>query len=319
LGLLNLLEIRGFTQDKDEEIWIGLLNQAFSDYHDRRPLTLDDMMNMEKSPNFDATGMLIAEFDGKPVGCVNAYVDKERREKKGFIQSLGVIPDFRRRGIGRELLKKAIGSLMERGMEYAEITIEENRVVCKKLVESMGFTPIRIFSMMAIDLTQSLSNIGENKRASMRTLNKDSLEDVGLFNRLHNEAFREHFNYRPFTLEETRFWVQQNPWLDISKYFLSYLRSELVGFVGVGIDTKYNEHRNKRRGWVMTIGVLKPHRLKGIGTALMLHGLQYLRSQGMDEAALWVDDENPTKAMKLYEKVGFQVTKKNLTYLKKLT
>jgi len=68
----------------------------------------------------------------------------------------------------------------------------------------------------------------------------------------------------------------------------------------------------------MTIGVLKPFRRRGIGTALMLQALKFLKSKVMEEAELGVDDSNPTKAMELYKKIGFKVIKKNLTYLKKI-
>jgi len=38
----------------------------------------------------------------------------------------------------------------------------------------------------------------------------------------------------------------------------------------------------------------------------------------MIEAMLGVDDQNPTKAIKLYEKVGFEATRKDVAYLKTL-
>lgn len=40
----------------------------------------------------------------------------------------------------------------------------------------------------------------------------------------------------------------------------------------------------------------------------MLHAMRFLKSLEMEEAALRVDDLNPTKAIRLYQKVGF-VTK----------
>jgi ribosomal protein S18 acetylase RimI-like enzyme len=171
---------------------------------------------------------------------------------------------------------------------------------------------------MAFDLTQIPLMLDMHKGVSIRTLDKKSLKDIRLFNSLHNESFKEHFDFRPSTLEEARFWIQHNSWVDVSEYFIADLSSLPVGFVGVGIDTKCNEYRNRLRGWVFTIGVLKPHRLKGVGTALMLHGIKHLKLEGMEEAALWVDDQNPTKAIKLYEKIGFKVIKKSLCYLRKL-
>lgn len=42
----------------------------------------------------------------------------------------------------------------------------------------------------------------------------------------------------------------------------------------------------------------------------MLQGLETFKAKGMTKARLDVDDLNPTKAIKLYEKVGFKVMKK---------
>ena len=71
-------------------------------------------------------------------------------------------------------------------------------------------------------------------------------------------------------------------------------------------------------GWINDIGVLKPFRRRGIGTALMLRGLHELKKRGLEKALLYVDDENPTKAKNLYEKVGFKVVKKTQIYQRKL-
>jgi hypothetical protein len=42
----------------------------------------------------------------------------------------------------------------------------------------------------------------------------------------------------------------------------------------------------------------------------MLHGLETLKAKGMTRAMLGVDDQNPSRANRLYEKVGFRVKKK---------
>lgn len=43
----------------------------------------------------------------------------------------------------------------------------------------------------------------------------------------------------------------------------------------------------------------------------MLHLMQSLKATGMEEALLYVDDMNPTNAIKLYEKLGFKVMRKS--------
>jgi mycothiol synthase len=313
-----MLTIRSFIQGKDEEIWLKIYNAAYKEYDDFRPSTMEDMEKAEKSPNFDATGRFIAEWNGEPVGCVNAYVDKRREEKKGFIRRLAVIPEFRRRGIGKTLVEKAFESLRERGMKCVESWTEKDRVACKSLFESMEFQLIRIFSRMRSPLETIPSNIGEHKEVKIRAMQMNT-NDIKLLNWLENETFKDHFDFRPETFEETKYFVETRPWCDIAEYFFAYLNGKPVGHVGAGIDTKFIKYKGIRRGWIMTIGVLKPLRKQGIGTVLMLHALKLLKSKGMKEAELGVDDSNPTKAIELYKKVGFNVVKKDLTYLKTIS
>lgn len=91
-----------------------------------------------------------------------------------------------------------------------------------------------------------------------------------------------------------------------------------MGYVGTGIDKKFIEEKGIKRGWVWEIGVLKLVRKKGIGTQLILTAMNFLKSKGMNEAMLGVDDTNPTKAIELYKKVGFKIVKKEFTYLKNI-
>jgi len=312
-----MLKIRKFVKGKDEEIWIRIWNEAFKEFEDERAMTMEDMTLRENDPRFSAEGMFIAEWKGEPVGLVNAYVDKNREEKKGFIRDLGVIPNFRRRGIGRKLVETAIESLKERGMEKVEVWATEEMKNSKKLYESMGFKSVRIFSEMKIGLDTIPSNIGENKEVTIKSMNK-GMEDIKLLNWLSNETFKEHYNFRPHTIEETQYMIENSPEIDINGWFFTYLNEKPVGYVGTGIDKKFNEEKRMKRGWVWVIGVLKQERLKGVGTRLILRAMDFLKAKEMSEAILGVDDTNPTKAIELYKKVGFQIAKKESTYLKNI-
>jgi len=187
----------------------------------------------------------------------------------------------------------------------------------KKLFESMGFKLVRIFSEMKIKLNAILSDIGESKEATLRSMNKN-IEDIRLLNWLNNETFKEHYNFRPSTVEETQYMIENRPEIDINGWFFAYLQEKPVGFVGTGIDKKFIEEKGIKRGWIWVIGVLKPERNKGIGTRLILTAMNFLKSKGMSEAMLGVDDTNPTKAIELYRRVGFKIAKKEFTYLKNI-
>ena len=108
-----MLKIRSFIVSEDEAVWAHIASVAICAnpqlyVSDFRSVSVEEMRRLEKSPTFDASGMFIAEMDGKPVGIVNAHVNKFREEKKGFIGWLGVLPEYRRQGVRKALAKKRL-------------------------------------------------------------------------------------------------------------------------------------------------------------------------------------------------------------------
>jgi ribosomal protein S18 acetylase RimI-like enzyme len=84
------------------------------------------------------------------------------------------------------------------------------------------------------------------------------------------------------------------------------------------IDPHEIRHQKKNVAWLAVLGVLKPFRSRGIGKALMIHAMHHLKQQGMREAMLGVDDTNITKAIKIYQSLGFEIIFKSYWYLKEL-
>jgi mycothiol synthase len=308
-----MLHIRRFVKGTDEPVWVDVLNAASNDDEFWRAITVDEFLLEQERPGFDFDGRFIAELESRPAGIVHAYVDKARTDGQGFIR-LGVIPEFRGRDVERQLIETALKELRARGMTTAQAGTESARKDLVRLFEGLGFERVRVFSLMEMDLAEVPRDVGENKEVELRPLRLDVDEDIRLFDRLHNEAFSEHFNFRPHTLEETRHRLLNNPYLKQRDSFFAVLNGEAVGYVSVGIDEKYNLERNTRNGWATVIGVLKPYRKAGVGTSLMLHAIKDLKAKGMSRALLGVDDYNTTRAIGVYEKVGFRVKRKDLVY-----
>lgn len=119
-------------------------------------------------------------------------------------------------------------------------------------------------------------------------------------------------------MEEVRYFLFSDLHYKENEILFAMLAGESVGYVGVGIDQRYNVEKNVKAGDIFTIGVLKEHKRRAIGARLMLHGLETLKAKGMAKAMLVVDDYNPTKAMRLYERVGFEVKKKSFVFGREL-
>jgi ribosomal protein S18 acetylase RimI-like enzyme len=306
---------------KDEADWVKLLNAVYYGHPTQPLITAEDYRKFEKDPEWDSKGKFIVEVNNKPVGWVSAHVDKFRKDKKGFV-SIGVMPEFRGQGTEDELVETAIRELKSRGMKVAQSVVEgdEDARVWRK----SGFKLVRIGSLMTKGLGDAKTDVGENTEVALKPLRKDSDEDLKQLNRLWNESFKEHFNWRPIPLENTVYLVRKDFSWKTQGWFFALLDGQHVGFVGALVGNLDNRAKNAKRGWVLprgwilSIGVLKPYRRTGIGTVLILHGLNFLKAQGVAEVMLGVDDSNVTRARQLYEKVGFTEFWKQSVYEKRI-
>jgi len=306
-----MLSVRRFVKGADEPLWVDVLNAARKEREDWRTITVEELLADAKRPSFDFRGRFIAELDGKAVGIVHAKVDKMSEDKKGFIR-LDVVPQFRGCGIETPLMETALRELKARDMTIAQTWADFSEKERIELFEGLHFRHVRVFSVMEMELAEPCQNTGENEQVAIRPLREELEDDIKLFNWLGNESYKEDLDYSPITLEETRHFLFCDPYLREKEVFFAVLKGESVGCIGVGIDEKYNLEKQVQAGEVFVIGVLKAHRRKGIGVRLMLHGLERLKAKGMTKAILGVEDNNPTQAIRLYEKLGFRVKKREI-------
>jgi ribosomal protein S18 acetylase RimI-like enzyme len=311
-----LLTVRRFVLGTDEANWLKVWNAVYGVRWDLAPMTVEEFRATEKSPDFGSEGRFIAELDDQPVGIVHAHVDRLREEKKGFVRYFGVVPEFLGRGIEERLAETALEELKNRGMKIVQTSVESDREDVVRLWESLGFKLVRTFSLMTRDLVGFQSDIRGNMEVVLKPLRRDADEDLEVLNWLDNECFKEHFNWRRSPVERTVYFVREDPFFKMQEWFFAVLNGKHVGYIGTGVDESYNAEKNARCGWVLDIGVLKPYRRRGIGTRLLSHGMNLLKAKGMTVAMLGVDDSNVTKAMQLYEEVGFKVAKKEVAYEK---
>jgi ribosomal protein S18 acetylase RimI-like enzyme len=313
---------------RDDADWVKVRNAVYYRHPSYALITVEDFRKAKKSPEFDSEGTFIAELDGNPVGIVHAEVDKLREEKKGFVGNFGVTPEFRGQGIEEKLADTGMRELRKRGMKVVQSMVEGDLPEEVRVWKKLGFKLVRRGSIMSRKLDGIKSDIGENMQVTLEPLQKDADEDLELLNQLTNECFKEHFNWRPTPLENTVYLLREDFLWKTQGWFFALLGGKHVGFVGTGIGELDNRASTRAvnvergwilpRGWILSIGVLKPYRRAGIGTRLILHGMNFLRAKGMTTAMLGVDDSNVTKAKQLYEKVGFKEVWKQSFYEKSI-
>jgi len=312
------ITIHPYVRGRDDALWLDLQNRALEEYPEYTPQTPSDFELHQQSPWFDAVGMMIAELDGTPAGCADAYIDSRADEEHGYLEGPWVLPQFRRRGIATALARAAFADLKHRGKTRVQLWHRDNpaNVVFAK---GLGFRCIRVFHTMSHDLQSIPRDVGENREAAIVELPSDDAT-AELENRFWNETFNEHFNFRPMTTTETkhiyRMTEARGEWLFT---LLARVKGEPVGFLLGGSDPAEVRRRGRNIGGLYILGVLKPFRNRGLAKALLIAGLERLKERGLTEAELGVDTENVTGAPHLYERLGFKTVRRRLTQARDLT
>ena len=98
---------------------------------------------------------------------------------------------------------------------------------------------------------------------------------------------------------------------------LSYLVMDAENVAGFCVNWVEGAE-STREGWIEAIGVIPAWRGRGIASALMAKSLHLFQAEGLEQAALDVDAENPTGALRLYEKHGFTIARESIHFVKQL-
>jgi mycothiol synthase len=119
-----------------------LQNRAFAGTWGYNPNTIETItfrINCSTSSRQD----IVLTYDGdQAIGCCWTGIRCEEgvpSVRKGRIHMLGVDPNYRRKGIGRELMMAGLSHLRNRALRVAELTVDsENKAACA-LYQSLGF------------------------------------------------------------------------------------------------------------------------------------------------------------------------------------
>jgi ribosomal protein S18 acetylase RimI-like enzyme len=130
-----------------------------------------------------------------------------------------------------------------------------------------------------------------------------------------DEAFQDHWGHVPLTENMIQEWMD-GPEFQPELWQVAWDGEQVAGMVLNYIRHDENERFDRKRGYTEDISVRRPWRRRGLATALLARSLNLLKERGMVEAALGVDTENPSGALQLYERLGFERLRTMTNYRK---
>jgi mycothiol synthase len=228
-------------------------------------------------------------------------------------------PEWRRRGIGRAMLHynehhlcRLAGGHANAGEHYFSSFVAETELGAAALLESEGYRPVRHFYTMVRPSLADIPDLPLPDGLEVRPVLPDHYQAIYQAN---IEAFRDHWGFSSDALEPLESWLER-PSFDPTLWRVAWDGDQVAGMVLSFIDRAENDAYDRRRGWTEEICVRRPWRKRGLARALIARSLVALKERGMAEAALGVDTENLSGALRLYEGMGYRPIRRSSNYRK---
>lgn len=243
----------------------------------------------------------------------------------------GVDPDWRGRGVGRQLLawqraraRHNVADLRAGDAHAATLParvgafVESQEESKAHMLAVAGFEPRRWFDVMRRPLTAE-------DVAMPDPVLPDGLEVVHYASEFsertrfaHNEAFLDHWGSNPATVEVWRAGQEDGEAFRPASTFL-ILDSAVEGLpvVGYVLNEEYVEEwpvLGHTEGYVGTLGVIRAWRGRGLARILLQLSAREFARLGHPFMALDVDADNPTGAGRLYTDFGFVRAERSTYY-----
>ena len=178
--------------------------------------------------------------------------------------------------------------------------VQSNDNNYKSLLESREFGLIRKYWTLEMDLSTAIES-NAAAPGEIREIDVKDERELRSFHSVHQDSFSKHFGFMPRSYEDwSNLVLRDSEELGLRVWLIS-IDGQDVGFLDCNDELKHEEC-----GYVAGLGVRLAHHGKGLGEALLRHGVKVHKEIGRRKLCLNVDAGNESGALRLYEKVGMK-------------
>ncbi len=295
--------------DTQQSLVLDLINRTTHD--DGTPPIAEHILLHLRYGGDKADSHLLVEKDNQVIGY--AHLDQTDLVA-GPCAELVVDPSYRGEGVGRQLLSEAIKICGK----TLRLWVHGEAEVAHSLAASFNFKKIRTVLQMSKSLTdiQPLPVIDKEiiiRNFLPRIDNDDWLD-------LNNKVFKDHPEQGGWRLSDLNHRLSEE-WFDEKGFFIAEKNKQVIASTWTKVhgehshdhDGEAQSHAHPEIGEIYITAVDPEYTGLGIGKALTITALNYLKYHGLTSAMLYVDKDNKA-ALSLYSSLGFIEFSRDILY-----
>jgi mycothiol synthase len=137
------VDVRPYRHPDDLEAFTALADESFRDHPTPLPFTIEIIDHAHSQPGFDPASIVLVAPAADPSTMVAwaraRATTTDAGEARGQIDFIGVLPAWRRRGLGRALLRWGIAKVRADGARVVQLTVTALNENALELYRSEGF------------------------------------------------------------------------------------------------------------------------------------------------------------------------------------
>ena len=295
--------------DNQQALVLELINRTT--HHDGTPPIAEHILLHLRYGGDKADSHLLVEKDNQVIGY--AHLDQTDLVAGPCVE-LVVDPSYRGEVVGKALLSEAI-KICGKSLR---LWVHGEAEVAHNLAASFNFEKIRT----VLQMSKSLSDIQPlpiiDKEIIIRSFLPGIDSDDWL--ELNNKVFKDHPEQGSWQLSDLNHRLSEE-WFDEKGFFIVEKNKQVIGSTWTKVHGEHshhhyideNSHAHPVIGEIYITAVDPAYVGLGIGKALTITALNYLKYQGLSDAMLYVDFDNKA-ALNLYNSLGFKGSSKDILY-----
>jgi len=294
--------------DTQQSLVLELINRTTN--HDGTPPIAEHILLHLRYGGDKADSHLLVEKDNQVIGY--AHLDQTDLVAGPSVE-LVVDPSYRGAGVGKTLLSEAI-KICGKSLR---LWVHGEQEAAHSLAASFNFEKIRTVLQMSKSLTDIQPLPVLDKEIIIRSFLPGIDSDDWL--ELNNKVFKDHPEQGGWHLSDLNHRLSEE-WFDEKGFFIVEKNKQVIASTWTKVHGAHSHdhdgeasHAHPAIGEIYITAVDPEYAGLGIGKALTITALNYLKYQGLTDAMLYVDFDNKA-ALNLYDSLGFKLSSKDILY-----